>query len=180
MTVVFFLSSWVVLAVGWLVHVFVDRVPNRRTKHRVIELLLLWLLVSTGVFGLIGATGHVSGYSGELAEQIGYQQSMFQWEVGWGDFALSVLLIGCAWPRLRGTWMTAAVVVLVIQYGGDAIGHIMEYVAHDNTAPSNVWAIPSDILQPVFAVVLLVIYRMGQKKETDQPESPASRSLAAE
>lgn len=171
---VYFLSSWIILAIGWIVHVFVDRVPNRRTKHRVLELLLLWLLVSTGVYGLIGATGHVSGISGELAEQIGYTQSMFQWEVGWGDFALCVLLIGCAWQRLRGTWMTAAVVVLAIQYGGDAIGHIMEYVAHDNTAPSNVWAIPSDILQPLIAIILLVIYRRGEKKEVGQTSSPSS------
>ena len=88
---------------------------------------------------------------------------MFQWEVGWGDLALSVLLVGCAWPRLRGQWMTAAVVVLTIQYGGDAIGHVMEYVAHDNTAPDNVWAIPSDFLQPIVAIVLLFIYRTTAK-----------------
>jgi hypothetical protein len=57
-----------------------------------------------------------------------------------------------------------------VQYGGDAIGHIMEYVAHDNTAPSNVWAIPSDILQPIVAIVLLVIYRR---------QTPAREAAAA-
>ncbi|MDO8731401.1 MAG: hypothetical protein Q7L55_02355 [Actinomycetota bacterium] len=170
----YFLSSWIVLAIGAIIHILVDRVPNRRTKHRVVELLLLWLLVTTGVFGLVGATSHVSGISGEVAQQIGYAPSMFQWEVGWGDFALCVLLIACAWQRFRGTWMTAAVVVLTIQYGGDAIGHIMEYVAHDNTAPSNVWAIPSDILQPLIAIILLVIYRAGAKNETGPTLAPAS------
>ena len=40
----------------------------------------------------------------------------------------------------------------------------MEYVADDNTAPSNVWAIPSDILQPLIAIALLIAYRLGQRK----------------
>ncbi len=167
----FFLTSWVITVLGWIVHVFLDRVPDRRTKHRVIELLLLWMLVVTGVFGLSSGIMHISGMSGMLAEGIGYAPSMFQWEVGWGDIALSVILIGTAWKSLRGTWMTAAVVVLTIQYGGDAIGHVMQYVAHDNTAPDNVWAIPSDIMQPIIAIVLLLVYRAGQRKlaQTTQP-----------
>lgn len=170
---VFFLASWVITVVGWIVHVFVDKVPDRRTGPRVLELLLLWLLVVTGVFSLIGGIGHVSGMSDELAVEIGYQQSMFQWEVGWGDIALSILLIGCALPRLRGTWMTAAVVVLAVQYGGDGIGHVMEYVAHDNTAPSNVWAIPSDFLQPILAILLLVIYRrQTSARQESVPAAP--------
>lgn len=159
----FFLASWVISIIGWIVHVFLDHKPNRRTSHRVVELLLLWVLVVTGVFGLIGGLGHISGQASELAAQIGYAPSMFQWEVGWGDIALSVLLIGCAWRRWRGAWMTAAIVVMTIQYGGDAIGHIMEYSAHDNTAPDNVWAIPSDILQPIISIILLVIYRRGAR-----------------
>ena len=81
---VFFMASWVITVVGWAIHVFVDGVPSKRSKHRVLELLLLWLLVVTGVFGLIGGLAHISGISGQLAEQIGYAPSMFQWEVGWG------------------------------------------------------------------------------------------------
>lgn len=170
---VFFLASWVVTVIGWIIHVCLDRHPDKRTTHRVVELLTVWLLVVTGIFGIFGGLGHISGMSGQLAEQIGYAQSMFQWEVGWGDLALSVLLVGCAWPRLRGQWMTAAVVVLTIQYGGDAIGHVMEYVAHDNTAPDNVWAIPSDFLQPIVAIVLLFIYRTTAKAAPAEP-APAT------
>jgi hypothetical protein len=156
---VYFVGQWVVLVVGWVVHVLVDRHPGRRTAARVVELALLWVLVGGGVWALFGAFGHIGPSSARVAEQIGYTQSMFQWEVGWGDMALGVLGIGCAWRRLRGTWLTAAVVTLVISYGGDAIGHLMQLVAHDNRAPSNVWALPSDILQPLLAVVLFVIYR---------------------
>jgi len=161
--VAFFIIPYVVVLIGWLIHVFVDRVPNRRTGHRVIELLLLWLLVFFGAWAIFGGITHISGMSGELAEQIGYTQSMFQWEVGWADIAFGVLGVGCAFPRLRDNWMTAAVVVLLVGYGGDAIGHIMEYVAHDNTAPDNIWAIPSDLIQPILAAVLLVIYRRGAR-----------------
>ena len=170
---VFFLASWIVTIIGWLIHTLLDRHPDRRTKHRVIELLLVWLLVVTGVFGMFGGIGHISGMSEQLAVQIGYAPSMFQWEVGWGDIALSVLLIGCAWPRLRGQWMTAAVVVLTIQYGGDAVGHVMQYVAHNNTAPDNVWAIPSDFLQPIIAIILLIAYRQtATSRQAQQPSTP--------
>lgn len=172
--VVFFLASWVILIIGFVIHVFLDRKPGHRTKPRVIELFLIWLLVTTGVFGLIGGLGHISGQSEALAEQIGYAPSMFQWEVGWGDIALSVLLIGTAWVKGRGAWLTAAVVVLAIQYGGDAIGHIMQYVAHNNTAPSNVGAIPSDIAQPVIAILFLVLYRTTQDKAGAAQQSAAA------
>lgn len=163
---VFFAASWVITIIGWVIHVLVDRAPNRRTGHRVLELFFLWLLVITGVFSIIGGIGHISGMADELAIQIGYAPSMFQWEVGWGDIALGVLLIMVAKKRFRDGWLTAAVVVLTVQYGGDAIGHIMQYVAHDNTAPSNVWAIPSDIAQPILAIIFLILYRRGAAKIT--------------
>ncbi len=75
---IFFTVSWVITLVGWIIHVLVDGVPNRRTKHRVLELLLLWMLVVTGVFGVISGFLHASSLSSELAELIGYAPSMFQ------------------------------------------------------------------------------------------------------
>ena len=134
---VFFIVPWIVLIVGVVINIAVDRHPARRTGPRIVELALLW----------------------EIAAGIGYAPSMFQWEVGFGDLALSVLGIGCFWFRDR--WMTAAVIALAISYGGDAIGHIMQYVGDGNDAPDNTWAIPSDILQPLLAIVLLVMYRRG-------------------
>lgn len=166
----FFLAPWVIALIGFVLHVFLDRSPQHRTSHRVIELALLWNLVFFGAWSILGGLGHIGPTSGALAEQIGYTQSMFQWEVGWADIALGVLGIGCAWKSGRGGWMTAAVVTLVIMYWGDAIGHVMELVAHDNQAPSNVWAIPSDVLQPLLAAILLVLYRRGQ---------PAAESVAS-
>lgn len=153
----FFLTPWVITFLGWAIHVRVDRSQYARTSRRVVELLLLWVLVFGGIWSLIGALAHLGPNSAEIAEGIGYAPSMFQWEVGWADVAIGVLGIGCAWRR--DGWLTAAVVVLSICYLGDAIGHIMQWTVHDNTATSNVWAIPSDILGPVLAIALLVAYR---------------------
>jgi hypothetical protein len=155
----YFILMWCTLILGFAVHVVVDRHPGRRTGPRVIELGLLWVLVAGGLWAIFGGLGHIGPSSASVADQIGYAPSMFQWEVGWGDIALGVLGVATAWRRLRGTWMTAAVVALAVSYGGDAIGHIMQLVAHDNRASANVWSIPSDIAQPILAVLLLMAYR---------------------
>jgi hypothetical protein len=178
---IFFLTQWILLIIGWLVHFALDRSPYRRSRSRLIELALLWLLVGGGAWAILGALGHIGPYSTRTAAQIGYLPSMFQWEVGWGDMALGVLGIGCAWRRLRGSWLTAAVVVLVIAFGGDAIGHLMQLVAHNNTAPANVWSLPSDIAQPVLAVVLLIAYRhtpLGRVEPTQATRAPSGATFS--
>jgi hypothetical protein len=155
----FFAFQWVVILTGAGIHFLVDRHRHGRREGRGVELTLLWVLVFGGAWAIVSGVMHTSGTSGQLAESIGYAPSMFQWEVGWGDIALGVLGVGCAWVALRDRWMTAATVVLAVQFGGDAIGHIMEWVANDNTAPDNIWAIPSDVAQPLLAIILLVAYR---------------------
>lgn len=173
----FFALQWVILIVGATIHLVVDRRRHGRREGRTVELYLLWLMVFGGAWAIYGGLGHISGMSGQLAESIGYAPSMFQWEVGWGDIALGVLGVGCAWTARRGQWMTAAVVVLAIQFGGDAIGHVMQWVANDNSAPDNVWAIPSDIVQPLVAIGLLVAYRRhGRGATTSETGSPAASS----
>ena len=165
---VFFVVPWIVLIVGLAINIAADRHSARRTSPRIVELALLWVMVWLSVWGLIGVAGHLGPNSAEVAAGIGYAPSMFQWEVGFGDLALAVLGIGCFWFRDR--WMTAAVVALAISYFGDAIGHIMQYVGDGNDAPDNTWAIPSDILQPLLAIVLLVLYRRGFGRLPDLPK----------
>lgn len=153
----FFAFTLLTLVVGALLHTFLDRHGDRRTRRRVIELWLLWFVVGGGVWAIIGGLSHIGPTSTQIADSIGYRQSFFQWEVGWADIAVGVLGVGCVWKR--DGWLTAAVVALAILYWGDTIGHIMQWSVHDNTAPSNVGAIPSDILQPLVAVILLIAYR---------------------
>ncbi len=156
----YFMFALATMVVGAVVHTFVDRSPQRRTRHRVIEIWLLWWVAGGGVWSIIGGLSHIGPTSNQIAESIGYAQSFFQWEVGWADIAVGVLGVVSIWKR--DSWLTAAVVALAILYWGDAAGHLMQWIAHDNTAPSNVGAIPSDILQPLVALILLVGYRRTQ------------------
>jgi hypothetical protein len=165
----YFMFTLATLVVGAVVHTLVDRAPQRRTSHRVIEIWLLWWVAGGGVWSIIGGLSHIGPTSDEIAKSIGYAQSMFQWEVGWADIAVGVLGVASIWKR--DSWLTAAVVALAILYWGDAAGHLMEWIAHDNTAPSNVGAIPSDILQPLVALALLTAYRRtaGSHTPTTRP-----------
>lgn len=160
-TVAFFFLPFVVALVGAAIHV------KRTDAHggRALELFLVWWIVANGVMAILGGISHIGPTSDEVAEGIGYVQSMFQWEVGWGDITVGVLLVGVA--RWRDGWLTAAVVAWAISYWGDAIGHVMEWVSHDNTAPSNTWALPSDILGPLVAVALLIAFRRARQARND-------------
>lgn len=162
----FFFAFWLLLGVGLVAHVLLDRHPNRRTGPRLVELALLWVLVWGGVYGLYGVLGHLGPDSAQIAESIGYAPSMFQWEVGFGDLALAVLGILCV--RFRDRWLTAAVVAIAVSFGGDAIGHIME-MSDGNMAVNNVWAMPSDIAQALAGIALLVLYRRGLGRLPDLP-----------
>lgn len=177
----FFLFQVIVVVVGATLHVLFDRKPERRSRRRVVELYLVWLMAGGGVTAIVAGLGHTGPYSAEVAEGIGYRRSMFQWEIGWADIAIGVLGLGCIWKR--GSWMTAAVTVLAISYWGDAIGHIVQYITHDNTAPENVWAIPSDLIQPALAIALLVTYRLLSREElssdtTGEPTNTETSVLA--
>jgi hypothetical protein len=154
-----FIMQWVILVVAAAIHILIDRRrhPDRRGTRRTVELALVWLLAFGGFVAISAGIGHISGTSDQLAESIGYTQSMFQWEVGWADIGIGVLGVGVIWRR--DAWLTAAVVMLAISYWGDAIGHLMQWIEHDNTEPDNVWAIPSDILGPSLAIILLIWYR---------------------
>lgn len=169
----YFAGFWIILLIGFFIHWAIDRRRHGHRRGRPVELLFLWVMVFGGVYAILGGLGHISGASHRLAVNIGYTPSMFQWEVGWADIAIGVLGVGCAWRALRGQWATAAVVALAFSYGGDAIGHIMTWNVHNNTAPDNVWAIPSDILQPALAIILLVLYRRFSPRPV--PEIPGPR-----
>jgi len=165
-----FIMQWILMLGGATVHVVVDRRRHREhhSTRRTVELYLVWILAFGGFWAVLAGIGHISGTSDEIAKSIGYTQSMFQWEVGWADIGIGVLGLVCI--RRRDAWMTAAVVMLAISYGGDAIGHIMQWVEHDNTEPDNIWAIPSDIVGPLLAVVLLVWYRHLSGSDRGIPE----------
>jgi len=161
----YFLTQWAVLIVGAAAHIALDRHPDRRTRTRIYELIALWFVVGGGAWTVLGGIGHIGPTSDDIADGIGYTQSMFQWEVGWADIAIGAAGVACAWRANRGGWMSAAVFVVLVYFWGDGIGHIVQWSAHDNTEPMNVWAIPTDFLQPLVALVFLVLYRRTARAE---------------
>lgn len=168
-----FAAFWVILILGFLIHWLADRRRAGRGRHRTVELMLLWVVVLGGAWAIVAGLTLMDGESHQSAVSIGYAPSMYQWEVGWADIAIGVLGVACARKTLRGQWMTAAVAVLAICFGGDAIGHVMQWSAHNDTAPVNVWSIAHDLLQSGLAVLLLVICR-----RLDRPAPGPSGRLA--
>lgn len=158
---VFFLIQLALMIIGAVVHILVDRSVRRRTLGRAAELVLLWILVPGGAFGILAGIGHVGPNAPEIAEGIGpdFIPSMFQWELGWNDIAVGVLGVLCFRVANRGGWLDAAVWALAISYGGDLAGHISQYYIHDNTATNNVWAIPAEIYIVGAVVIAWFVYR---------------------
>ena len=56
----------------------------------------------------------------------------------------------------------------------------MQWVAHDNTDPDNVWAIPADIIAPVVSITLLIAYRrLGGPEALPPADARAAGRVAA-
>jgi hypothetical protein len=174
----FFVALWVILVLGFLIHWRADRHRHGPRPHRAAELLLLWVVVLGGLWNILGGLTLIGGDAHRSAVSTGYAPSMYEWEVGWADIAIGTLGLACVRKTLRGQWMTAAVAGLAISFGGDAIGHIMAWSAHGNTAAVNVWAIPADIGQAGLAVLLLIIYRRLRGSAPSPPRKPASARTA--
>jgi len=148
MTWLIFLAA---VLVGVVVHLKLDRQP--RTAHRVVTVVLLYLLVVfAGLGGLLGALGHTF-YAAQIAHGIGWPPgSPFQFEVAMANLAFGALGILCIWRR-DGFW-TATGVGLAVFYLGCAYGHLQDLLAHGNYAPFNaglgIWvndaAVPLTIL----------------------------------
>jgi hypothetical protein len=173
----FFLVPVVIVVVAATIHVRLDKHPDRGTRRRTIELYLIWLTAGSGAWSIFGGIGHIGPNSTEIAEQIGYAPSMFQWEVGWADITIGALGVGTIWRR--DGWLTAAVWSWALLYWGDAIGHVMEWVAHDNTEPSNVWVLPTDVGVPLVAVILLAAYRRASAPAGRPTPAPAGAGVGA-
>jgi hypothetical protein len=138
--------------------------------------MVWWLVVAVGVGAVVGALFHL--FDGrQIAEQIGYTRGDggFQFENAMGDMAIGVAAILGRW--LRGYFWLAVVIVLSIQYLGDAGGHIYFWVADDDTQPDNVGlTLAFDFLLPIVAAML---YASSWRAGGDaRPRPPAATSAA--
>ena len=135
--------------------------------------MVWWMVWVVGIASIVGAGYHV--FDGpQTAELIGYTRGDggFQWENAMGDLAIGVVGVMSYW--FRGHFWLATIVVLTVQYVGDAAGHIYFWVAENNTKPYNI-GIPlwTDILLPI--VMWAFYVGRGAATVTRCPKQPPVR-----
>ena len=143
------------LVVG-AVHVFLDSQP--RTRGRVAEIFLLWLLViAVGILGILAFISHTV-YADTTAASIGWPAgNPFQSEVAVANLAVGILGILCYW--VRGNFWIATTIGFSVWWLGDAVVHIRSIVVEANYAPDNAGVtFYLDILVPVMLIALLVYH----------------------
>jgi hypothetical protein len=137
-------------------------------------LMVWWLVVAVGVGSVVGALFHL--FDGkQIAEQIGYTRGDggFQFENAMGDMAIGVAAILGAW--FRGYFWLALVVVVAIQFLGDAGGHVYYWIAEDDTQPDNVGVqLAFDFVAPI---VTAALYAISWRRDGDaRPLAPVPPS----
>jgi hypothetical protein len=150
------------LVVG-AVHLYLDKQP--RTKGRVAEIFLLWLLViAVGLLGILAFISHTV-YADTTAASIGWPAgNPFQSEVAVANLAVGVLGILCYW--MRGNFWIATAIGFSVWYLGDAVVHIRSIVVEANYAPDNAGVtFYMDILIPVILIALLAYYHYAKRHE---------------
>ena len=136
------------------VHVYLDKQP--RTKERVAEIFLLWLLVITvGLASVSAFIGHTV-FADATAQSIGWPAgNPFQSEVAVANLTIGTLGILCYW--IRGNFWIATVIGFSVWWLGDAVVHIRSIVVSANYAPNNAGVtLYMDILMPMILIALLV------------------------
>jgi hypothetical protein len=149
---------------------------QRGRGHLAVDTLFVWsMVVSIGIGSIVGAMFHV--FDGpQIAEQIGYTRGNggFQFENAMGDLAIGIAAVLCV--RFRGYFWLATLLVLSIQFFGDAGGHIYYWLAEGNTQPDNI-GIPLafDFIQPILAIIL---FAMSCRRGGDSRPSPTRAPVA--
>jgi hypothetical protein len=145
------------------VHVYLDNQP--RTKGRLVEIFLLWLLMITvGIQGIFAFIAHTV-FADATAASIGWTAgNPFQSEVAVANLSVGVLGILCYW--MRGSFWNATVIGFSVWWLGDAVVHIRSVVVSANYAPNNAGlTLPMDILMPVILIALLAYYLHVNREE---------------
>ena len=148
---------------------FVSLVIKRpKNKNETAERFLAGYLFSAiGLSFLYNFMMHVF-FSEMSAEFIGWENSPFQYEVGYASLGFGIVSL-CA-CRSSFHFRLAAILGPALFLWGAAGGHIYQIITAENLAPGNagivLWA---DIFLPVIGFVLLYLtYRISNKKREDK------------
>jgi hypothetical protein len=151
------------------VHVYLDKQP--RTKGRVAEIFLLWILVITVGIGRVFFFISHTVFADTTAASIGWPAgNPFQSEVAVANLTIATLGILCYW--IRGNFWVATVIAFCVQWLGAAVVHIRDIVVAANYAPNNAGlTLYLDILMPVILISLLVYYYYVNRHEHERIHS---------
>jgi hypothetical protein len=162
---------WIILAlVIGLFHMLRGH-KNRTTGENAAILLKWWLGIAVGVSSIVGALFHI--FDGkEIAEQICFTRGDggFQFENAMGDLAIGVAALACIWVKKPAFW-AAVILMMTIQYLGDAYGHFYQMIENDNHCVDNTGPVLwSDIILPVVSVGLFSVMHFWKKDDSNQQE----------
>ncbi len=123
------------------------------------EATLLWIAFWVmGICGLYGFTMHLV-FGQFIAEQIGWPNSPFQYEVAYANLTIGILGLSSFWFRRRD-YLVASMVAYVSWFFADGLGHIYSLVVQSNHAPSNAGTVMyTDLLTPILVMILLWLSR---------------------
>lgn len=161
--IVLFLLCFVLALVMGAVRLARDKQP--RTKARVVETFLLWLLVfCVGVASVLTFTGDAF-FAGRMATSLGWPAgNPFQSLVAVANLSVGVLGILCYW--IRGNFWLATVIAFSVWWLGAAFVHIKDIAVSANYAPNNAGVtVYMDILVPVVLIALLTYYNRIKRNE---------------
>lgn len=138
--------AWLCMLIEWPIH---------RKKLTCYEMIYRWVaLLPLGFAGLYAAFMHAV-YPDFTAQQIGWANSPFQFEVAMANLGFG--LINVLAFRASYGFRLAAVIGTTCWLWGDAGGHIYQMMAHHNFAPGNAgswfWM---DILLPLIAIICMI------------------------
>jgi len=151
---------------------------ERRTRARIAEVLLLYLLVfGIGVTGLGAFISHAFTPD-EAAAAIGWPAgNLFQLEVAAANLGFGVLGVLCVWRR--GSWWSATAIGSACFLWGAAYAHISDFLVHDNRAIDNIGPVLyTDIFVPLAILLLLAYVRWAERTHT-QPGPAATAATMA-
>lgn len=137
-------------------HLYRDKEP--RTRERVVETFLLWLLVMcVGVASVLTFVGDAF-FADRMAASLGWPAgNPFQRLVAVANLSVGVLGILCYW--IRGNFWLATVIGFSVWWIGAGVVHIRDIVVSANYAPNNAGATPfMDILVPIVLIGSLIYY----------------------
>lgn len=130
---------------------------KKRTTATIIEVMLLWLMVwCIGGQGIFAATFQIL-MGPQIAKDIGWQPSPFEFEVAVGNLGMGVAgVLALVW---RGKyWLGPLITYLIFIYGA-AYGHIMQQARGDHSSyNAGIFLYIGDIIIPTIILVFAVLY----------------------